>query len=378
MYRGVSRTLPKDIELLRIAFYADALDYQYAGIYFYLRNLLDALHEHSDAHEYILVKSRESPEYTRFTQVIAPTKNFRYIRRFWRYVNTFPKLMNDIKPDVVIEPTHFGPFRLDKSIKRAAIIHDLTAVTHSHFHPRLSALIQSNFLEDVAQNADIIITNSEYTKTQVVYEFGIDRRRVDVLHPVIPQNVNPIKTLKPKIEWPYILHVGTLEPRKNLAVLVEAFDRVRAEYDGLKLVFVGKAGWRMGDFNRALANARWREDIILTDYISDQELLQWYDYASLCVFPSHIEGFGLPIAEALGRRRRVIVNDHASMKEAGSDVVYYTDVSDVSKLALRIQRVLDMTGDPPIPTGHLEKFGAKAIVKRFESIIERYVEKEKG
>ena len=357
---------------MKIAFYADALDYQYAGIYYYMRHLLDALHEHSSAHDYVIVKSKESPEYPRFQQVIAPARSFRYLPRFWRYIHTFPKLMNDIEPDVVIEATHFGPFRLREGIKRAAIIHDLTAVSHAQFHPRMSALIQSNFLEDVAINADIVITNSEYTKTQVVYEFGIDRRKVDVLHPIIPQVDTGIRTLKPIIDEPYLLHVGTLEPRKNLSRLVEAFDRLRPQYDRLKLVFVGRKGWKNRKLLDKLKRSKYREDIMLTDYISEDQLWQWYDYASVCVFPSHIEGFGIPIAEALSRGRRVVVNDHASMKEAGSDLVYYADASDLSAFCLKIQKVMDMPGNPPVPDAHLAHFRPQVIVKKFEEIMSRY------
>src|SRR5439155_14395141 len=112
---------------------------------------------------------------------------------------------------------------------------------------------------------------------------------------------------------PYVLSVGTLEPRKNLRSLLAAFDGVREEIPEASLVLVGGAGWKHGAFEGALAATR--SSVVLTGYVDDDELARLYASAACFAFPSLYEGIGLPPLEAMACGAPVVAGDRTSLPE---------------------------------------------------------------
>lgn len=140
----------------------------------------------------------------------------------------------------------------------------------------------------------------------------------------------------------YFLAVGTLEPRKNLPMLLRAYRKAAATAPDLpKLVIAGKLGWKNAEFEAMLADARLRERVHLAGYVSDAELLALFQGAIAFVYPSLYEGFGLPVLEAMACGTPVIASSRSSLPEVGGEAALYVDPTDEAEWSATLLRVQD-------------------------------------
>lgn len=140
------------------------------------------------------------------------------------------------------------------------------------------------------------------------------------------------------ITGPYILTVATLEPRKNLFRLIEAFNTMKAG-NRYSLVIVGMKGWGEGDFHEFIQSTPRFDKIMLTGYVPDRDLAPLYSGAEIFVFPSLYEGFGLPILEAMQCGCPVITSDSSSMPEVAGDAAILVNPNDVTSIASAMDRL---------------------------------------
>ena len=306
---------------MKIAIIADALDYQYAGIYYYTKELIHALAKIDKKNEYWIVRSNSEGDISdNVKELIIPTPSFPGAAPFRLFV-TIPRILAQKKVDIVIEPRHFGPFNLPKKIKRITVIHDLSPLRFPQWHQFVSRKLQQLFLPSILKRADHIITNSQFTAQDVIDYFpfaakktsGIWLGKEDFFQ---PQSTTPTLLKKHSITAPYLLHTGTIEPRKNLAFLVKAFEQLKKERKiDLQLVLVGKLGWKNEDLLKLIDQSPVKTDIKLLGYVDRDELPALYTAATAFVYPSHFEGFGLPVLEAMSCGTPVIVSDVSSLPE---------------------------------------------------------------
>ncbi|MBU4606084.1 MAG: glycosyltransferase family 4 protein [Proteobacteria bacterium] len=153
---------------------------------------------------------------------------------------------------------------------------------------------------------------------------------------------------------PYLLFVGTLEPRKNLVRLLAAYERlVAGGQDEFDLVLAGGTGWKAGPIEEALSHSPVRERIRRLGYVPGPDLPALYQGAWALVYPSLYEGFGLPVLEALACGVPVVTSAAASLPEVGGDAALYLDPEDPEQLLDTLERI---TGQP----GLREDLAAKA------------------
>jgi glycosyltransferase involved in cell wall biosynthesis len=264
-----------------------------------------------------------------------------------------PKLIKKLKPDVVIEPCHIGPFGLPRGIKRVTIIHDLTPVLFPKFHIPKSVLVHRLFLKSIIKNADLIITPSQNTKNDIL---NYCSTKAEIA--VIPEGVNhlklsqePRKTLaKFGIKKPFLLFLGTIEPRKNLNVLIQAFTELKKEHNiSHQLILAGGLGWKV---EKTLEEAKKHKDIILTDFISEDEKSALYQECDIFVYPSLYEGFGLPPLEAMSFGKPTIISTGGALKEIPESAALHFPPEDKNKLKLLILKLIN---DPSAKTALSEK-----------------------
>ena len=185
------------------------------------------------------------------------------------------------------------------------------------------------------RRASAVITVSNAARDDLTAALGIAPGLVHVTHNGIEPRFFEARAAEgPRA--PYLLAVGTLEPRKNLPVLLEAFRQLRADSRDLQLVLVGRQGWTdplpIGDL---AAHVR------LTGPLPDSELPELYAGAACFVLPSLYEGFGLPLAEAMAAGVPAVASDIAALREVGGDAVRYARVSDATAFAEAIRVTLD-------------------------------------
>jgi glycosyltransferase involved in cell wall biosynthesis len=200
--------------------------------------------------------------------------------------------------------------------------------------------------------ADRVITISESSKRDIVEYLGVDPDRIwvtplasryasDALGPsIVPQEPAYLGE-EPLGERPYILFVSTLEPRKNLLTLIQAFNQLKSQHRiDHQLVLVGQRGWQVEPILAAIAASPWQEHIHHLNYLSDAQVAYAYAHADLLAYPSWYEGFGLPVLEAMTLGCPVVTAHSSSLPEVAGDAAILVDPASPEELATACWRVM--------------------------------------
>ena len=337
---------------MRIAFLADALDLQYAGIHIYVREILKAISRlkvnNEIDHEIFVLRPESKNDLSGITEIIDPLYSFIPLHQKIRFFTSIPYLMRKHEMDLVVEPCHFGPFNLPASIKRVTVIHDITPVLFPEYHVASSHYFHRMFLPGIVKNADGIIVNSAYTGQDLIKHYPKAEGKVKKIMLGKDQQFVPVKDpkvlMKYKIDQPYFLFVGTLEPRKNLLSLLDAFEKFKKSSQlSHQLVLVGKEGWKLEAFHEKLNASEFKADVKMTSYVERGDLPILYSMAEAFVYPSFYEGFGLPVLEAMACGTAVLTSNISSLPEVGGEAAMYFDPLDSDKMA---EQMLLLVSDP--------------------------------
>jgi glycosyltransferase involved in cell wall biosynthesis len=205
---------------------------------------------------------------------------------------------------------------------RSTMIHDLVPM---HFpdwvHARTRRMHGAKY-RHAARACDVVIVNSKFTGDDVADTLGVDRRRIHVAYPGVGDAYTPEGR---RADGEYLLAVGTLEPRKNLANAIEAARRL-----GTELRVVGARGWGGVDPR----GATWIE------YPRDDELAALYRGAAAFVYPSRFEGFGIPVLEAMACGTPCVVSSHPSLDEAAGDAAVRAAPDDPAEIAEAVEHAI--------------------------------------
>lgn len=292
---------------MHIVILADAADNQKAGIHVYTKNIIENLLKIDKKNRYTFIHNKENPFFDGTEHYIVKRRKIPGGESFRRFVK-FPNLIKKLKPDIVWEPCHIGPFRLPKGIKRVVTIHDITPVLFPELHVAKSVLIHRIFLRRVLKNADLILVPSKKTKEDIVNKYGLGGK-IKVVNLAVGQSNFGGGTKY--LAEPYILCLGTIEPRKNLQILIEAFVESKREMKiPHKLILAGEVGWKSKKLLKNLP-----EDILVTGFVNEKDKASLYRHAEFFVFPSKYEGFGFPPLEAMNYGKAVIASNGGSLKE---------------------------------------------------------------
>lgn len=202
-----------------------------------------------------------------------------------------------------------------------------------------------------ARRADRILTLSEHTRGDVIQTYKIDPAKVTAIPLAAPAHFGPVADAKELqrvrhtygINGDYVLSVGSIQPRKNLVRLINAYASLRGVHTGNrfpKLVIVGKRGWLYDETLRALEETGARDSIVLTGYVPESDLPALYSGALCFVYPSFFEGFGLPPLEAMKCGAPVVVGNATSLPEVVGDAGLKVDPFDVSAIAKGIGELI--------------------------------------
>ena len=225
-------------------------------------------------------------------------------------------------------------------------IHDLIPQLLPEHHKLLNRWYLNWTMPLYCSRADHIIAVSEATRRDLLATYHLPPEKVTVIHEAAsprfrPQTESAHERVRGVYGLPeeYLLYVGTIEPRKNLERLLEAWTPLRQAGECPPLVIVGKRGWLSDSFYAALEASPVREDIILTGYVQDADLPVVYSAATVFVWPSLYEGFGLPPLEAMACGTPVVCADASSMPEVVGDAALLFDPQDAASLQAQIRRV---------------------------------------
>jgi glycosyltransferase involved in cell wall biosynthesis len=318
--------------------------YRSAGVYQYMLHLLRHLADGDESLRYsVLLSAGAPPLDTPASRVESRCSTQRpAVRVAWEQLAQ-PLALRRIHADLVHGPAFVGP--IAAGCPFVVTIHDLSFLRFPRLFRPANRLYLGVMTRLSARKASRLIAVSAHAAAESAELLGVPAERIDVVYHGVdphfrPLPVDEVTRFRQRKSLParFILHVGTLEPRKNLIRLVEALVRIRG--DRIKLLLVGAQGWLYHDLLQRIEELGAGEAVVFCGYVSADELPLWYNAAAALAYPSLYEGFGLPVLEAQACGTPVLTSNRSSLPEAAGDGALIVDPSDVSEIAEGLHRLL--------------------------------------
>ena len=365
---------------MRIGFDAKRIFFNNRGLGSYGRNLLWALLKNYTQHEYYLYSpnphgsSLFSRELKNHENLFLKTPNLpRMFNGFWRTYLLGSQLVSD-QIDLYHGLSHELPLNLTGTTKKVVTIHDLIFLKYPQFFSPMNRGIYINKIRHACKVADVIIAISEATKHDLLVHLKIPEEKIIVVYQSCDEVFYAPSKLEDNLEHlaipsKYILFVGALIPHKNPMAILKAMKLMTEEDCHLVIVGKGKKYYRQMQTYLQLNNLSDRVHFISNQGpITNQQLALLYKRALMFVFPSMLEGFGIPIIEAMFSGTPVIINQGAGLSEAAGDAACQLDVNDSKLFAKTMDRIIqDRSWRKELIAGgelHVQKFRQETIAEQ--------------
>ena len=298
---------------------------------------------------------------------------------------TLPLEVARVRPDVLHCPDFIPPFR--RICPAVVTVHDLAFLRFPEALTEESRRYYGQVRRAV-QSAERTIVVSAATARDLAELLDVETERVRVIHnglnPIFHQPQDQAMTARVRARWalerPYLMFLGTLEPRKDLPTLLQAFAAVRGQHPDLLLALVGRRGWLYEPIFARIEALGLREAVRTIEDAADEDLPPLFDGASAFAFPSLYEGFGLPPLEALARGVPTVVADTSSLPEVVGDAALLHTPGDPEALAAALLRLLtdealraDLRAGGPVQAARFtwERAARETLAVYWEAIAER-------
>lgn len=259
-------------------------------------------------------------------------------------------------PDILFVPSHTLPIIRKRGLKTVVAVHDLGSEYLPSMHKLKQRLYLSYMQRSQLKNATHIIAVSLATKDDLMKKIGIRSDKITVVYEGFDKNIFKPKNNRPKT---YYLFVGTIQPRKNLVRLIQAFSLFVIRYslssnekrkakNDLRLIIAGQKGWLSDEIYKLPGKLGIEDRVKFLGYVPDAKLPALYSEAIALTFPSLFEGFGLPILEAQACGCPVLTSSISSMPEVAGKGALYVDpysIDDIVKGMERLQRAHTESGE---------------------------------
>lgn len=295
---------------------------------------------HSE-HEFIFIFDRPYDKRLVFGEnvtpvIVGPAARHPLLWKFWYDVKV-PAVLRKYKADVFVSCDGFCS--LSTKVPQCLAVHDLAFLHHPSFIKRSHLLFYKKYTPKFLAKAKAIATVSEFSKKDITAQYRTDK--VDVVFSAAKEIFQPISeedktAVKNKYTYgkEYFVYAGAIHPRKNLMNLLKAFSVFKKrQQTNMKLVLAGRLAWKYESFTESLKTYKYREDVVMTGYVPEEELVKIIGAAYGMIYPSLLEGFGVPVLEAMRCDVPVITSDNSSMSEIAGDAALYADANNHTDIA---------------------------------------------
>lgn len=276
--------------------------------------------------------------------VIGPPARHPLIWKYW-YDVKIPLVLKKYKADVFVSAD--GLCSLTTKLPQCLVVHDL-AFLHYPSHIKKSQLFFfKRYVPKFLKKAKSIATVSEFSKRDISHHYKTDPRKINVVYSAAKEIFKPVaieiaEETKNKYAngKEYFLYVGAIHPRKNLLNLLKAFSIFKKrQRSNIKLILAGRLAWKYDFFMQNLKKYKYRDDVIMLGYLCEDELVKIIASSYALLYPSLLEGFGVPILEAMKCNVPVITSSHSSMEEIAKDAALYADAENFEDIAENMIRI---------------------------------------
>ncbi len=305
------------------------------GIGVYTYNLMRSLPSVDSANQYLFYGNR------------AP-RNLRTVERMVRE-NTYLPLRSVLdRLDLLHVPGYAAP--LFSSGTLVVTVHDLIGMIYPENLALMSRFYWGTWLPMVVSRADRIVADSLNTQRDLIRLLGIPEKKIRVVPLAADPKFHPVRDsvalaqVKKRFNLAkaFVLYVGTIEPRKNLVRVMEAWARVRRRTKiPYQLVITGFQAWAYREVSDLVRHLGIKRDVVFTGYVRDEELPLLYNASDLFIFPSLYEGFGMPVLEAMACGVPVLTSNTSSIPEVAGDAAIMVDPTDTESMARAIGQALE-------------------------------------
>lgn len=290
------------------------------------------------------IKRDLSLENRKNAKIVSLKANNKFIWALW----TLPRFMQKNKLDI-FHTEYILPFFIPQKIKVITHIHDVSFKAYRKMILKRDLFFLDLLIPRSIRRSDKIIAVSEFTKNEIIKYYKTDPLKIEVVHNSISVNKlsvneNKKREVKEKYNLPdkYILYLGTLQPRKNIALLVEAYAKIRTKLPEIKLVIAGNKSAHNFDekIDRIIKKYNLgKHDIVFTGFIDAKDKNIFFEMAHVFVFPSFYEGFGIPILEAMSVGVPVLASDISPHREVSKEAILYFNPKSLDKLEKKLYNI---------------------------------------
>lgn len=298
--------------------------------------------DNPDVEFYFLFDRAYDPEFI-FGPNVKPVVLFPQARHpflwFWWFEVAVANWLNKNKPDLFLSTDGFASLR--GQVPQVIVLHDLAFEHFKEHTPVITRAYYQHYIPRFAHKAARIATVSQFSKSDIIKQYGIKPSLIDVVYNAAKEVYKPVD-LETQLQTKqriangcdYFVYVGSIHPRKNVARMLTAFDIFKHQTgSSKKMVIVGRMAWDYKDVDDTLAKMKHRDDVIFLGHVEPEELGRIVASAYAMVYVSLFEGFGIPIVEALSCHIPVITSNLSSMPEAAGDAAILVDPTSTNDIA---------------------------------------------
>jgi len=368
-------------------------NYRNGGISHHIRSLLTALAKWPGKHEYTVFVNGEdviehlAARHPQITYVPVPWPEGQPTSRIAWEQFTLPSLIRQKHIDVFHSPANVLPELLPRNSAGVVTLHDLAFLRFPQVLTRAKRLYHRTFTIRSLQRATMIISVSESTKQDAIELVGIPAGHLQTVYASIDERFSSmaveeeINAFRQKhgLSQDFLLYLGTLEPRKNITTLIEAYAYLHRAYARTeKLILAGGKGWLYEAIYEKIAQLGLQGEVIFPGFVAESEQKLWYSSASAFAYPSLYEGFGLPVVEAMACGTPVVTSNVSSLPEAGSDIALCVEPYSVEAMAEALYKALTdqvfRQRCRAMAAVAAQRFSAQAMAERTVGVYEQAAE----
>ncbi len=323
---------------------ASALHGRKSGVGYYTENLLAGVMKLAPQHDYVLFSNRKMDDTKRLAHERVYGGRHFPVRAAWMQA-VLPGTLRHVQPDLCHFTNYLAPVAV--SCPYVVTMYDMTLYIMPRYHRFKKLLLDRTLIPLVARRAGAIVTISESAKADIVRHLRVPAKKVKVVPGAVSPAFAPV-TDPEKLEavrtryglcGPFILYVGTIEPRKNLVRLMQAFDQLKKRGLPHKLAIVGQPGWQCAPIFAEVERLGLKRDIVFTGYVPFEDIPALYSAAESMAFPSLYEGFGLPVVESMACGTPVVTSNSSSLSEVADEAALLVDPLSVDQIADALHRL---------------------------------------